>query len=446
MKIIIAGAGDLGSHLAKLLSSESHDIYLLDLNEERLNTISSQIDVFTIAGDAKSVEIMEQKLISSCDLLIAVTSSEETNMLICILGKKLGAKRTIARINDVNIIKENKEHFYNELGIDTLISPTYLATLEIQRLVNQSAFTDDIEFDNGKLTVFGISLSENSNLINKTVRESADLNPNLSFKPLALHRDDLTLIVNGETVLKENDIVYFISLKDSIPNIIKLCGKNNFKIKDVMIIGGSRIGINTAELLENDFRVTLVEKDKVTCQQMANTLKKTLIINIDGHDVKMLEEEGLTEIDALISVTADSEMNIMTSLVGKSHGIKKTIARIENFDYINLSQSIGIDTLINKKIIAADNIFKFVRKGNVSLVANLHGTDAEIIEFIVKDGSKITKSPINKLNFPNSSKIAGVIRNGIPIIPFGDFHLKENDKTIVFSLSESIQKIEKFFQ
>ena len=446
MKIIIAGAGDLGSHLAKLLSSESHDIYLLDLNEERLNTISSQIDVFTIAGDAKSVEIMEQKLISSCDLLIAVTSSEETNMLICILGKKLGAKRTIARINDVNIIKENKEHFYNELGIDTLISPTYLASLEIQRLVNQSAFTDDIEFDNGKLTVFGISLSENSNLINKTVRESADLNPNLSFKPLALHRDDLTLIVNGETVLKENDIVYFISLKDSIPNIIKLCGKNNFKIKDVMIIGGSRIGINTAELLENDFRVTLVEKDKVTCQQMANTLKKTLIINIDGHDVKMLEEEGLTEIDALISVTADSEMNIMTSLVGKSHGIKKTIARIENFDYINLSQSIGIDTLINKKIIAADNIFKFVRKGNVSLVANLHGTDAEIIEFIVKDGSKITKSPINKLNFPNSSKIAGVIRNGIPIIPFGDFHLKENDKTIVFSLTESIQKIEKFFQ
>lgn len=446
MKIIIAGAGDLGSHLAKLLSSEFHDIYLLDLNEERLNTISSQIDVFTIAGDAKSVEIMEQKLISSCDLLIAVTSIEETNMLICILGKKLGAKRTIARINDVNIIKENKEHFYNELGIDTLISPTYLATLEIQRLVNQSAFTDDIEFDNGKLTVFGISLSKNSSLINKTVRESADLNSNLSFKPLALHRNDLTLIVNGETVLKENDIVYFISLKDSIPNIIKLCGKNNFKIKDVMIIGGSRIGINTAELLENDFRVTLVEKNKATCEQIANTLKKTLIINIDGHDVKMLEKEGLTEIDALISVTADSEMNIMTSLVGKSHGIKKTIARIENFDYINLSQSIGIDTLINKKIIAADNIFKFVRKGNVSLVANLHGTDAEIIEFVVKDGSKITKSPINKLNFPNSSKIAGVIRNGIPIIPFGDFHLKENDKTIVFSLTESIQKIEKFFQ
>lgn len=446
MKIIIAGAGDVGSHLAKLLSSEFHDIYLIDKNAERLNSISSQFDVFTIPGDAKSVEIMEQKLISSCDLLIAVTSSEETNMLICILGKKLGAKHTIARINDDNIIKENREHFYNDLGINTLISPTHLASLEIKRLIHQSAFTDDIEFEQGKLTVFGISLSSNSILINKTVRESADLNPSLTFKPLALHRDNLTLLVSGETILKENDIVYFISLKESIENIIKICGKHKFKVKDVMIIGGSRIGLNTAELLEKDFRVTLVEKDKKKCEEMASTLKSSLVVNINGHDVKMLEEEGLTETDALVSVTADSEMNIMTSLVGKSHGIKKTIARIENFDYINLSQSIGVDTLINKKIIAADNIFKFVRKGNVSSVANLHGTDAEIIEFIVKRGSKITKKPLNQLNFPNLSKIAGVIRDGNPIIPFGDFQLQENDQTIVFSLTESIKKIEEFFQ
>ena len=446
MKIIIAGAGDVGSHLAKLLSSEFHDIYLLDENEERLNTISSQIDVFTIAGDAKSVEIMEQKLISTCDLLIAVTSSEETNMLICILGKKLGAKHTIARINDDNIINENREHFYNELGIDTLISPTHLATLEIERLINQAAFTDDIEFDNGKLTVFGISLSKKSILIDKSVRESADLNPNLSFKPLALHRNDLTLLVDGDTILKENDIVYFISLRESIENIITLCGKTSIEIRDVMIIGGSRIGLNIAKLLEKNYNVSLVEKDKAKCEQLASILKKTLVININGHDVKILEEEGLAEMDALISVTANSEMNVMTSLVGKNHGIKKTIARIENFDYINLSQSIGVDTIINKKIIAADKIFKFVRKGNVSSVANLHGTNAEIIEFIVKSNTKITKKPINQLNFPKDSNIAGIIRNGIPIIPFGDFQLTENDKTIVFSLTESIKEIEKFFQ
>ncbi|MDG1439751.1 MAG: Trk system potassium transporter TrkA [Flavobacteriales bacterium] len=446
MKIIIAGAGDVGSHLAKLLSSESHDIYLIDENEERLSAVSSQTDVFTITGDAKSVELMDRKLISSSDLLIAVTSSEETNMLICILGKRLGAKHTIARINDENIVKENKEHFYIDLGIDTLISPTHLATLEIDRLINQAAFTDDIEFENGKLTVFGISLSKNSVLNDKSVRESAELNPNLSFKPLALHRDDFTLMVDGDTVLKENDIVYFISQKESIEVIIKLCGKTNIQINDVMIIGGSKIGLNIASLLEKNHRVTLIEKDKFKCEQIASLLKKTLVININGHDVKTLEEEGLAEMDALISVTANSEMNVMTSLVGKNHGIKKTIARIENFDYINLSQSIGVDTIINKKIIAADKIFKFVRKGNVSSVANLHGTNAEIIEFVVKANTKITKKSINKLNFPPNSNIAGVIRDGVPIIPFGDFQLMENDKTIVFSLTESIKEIEKFFQ
>jgi len=446
MKIIIAGAGDVGSHLAKLLSSESHDIYLIDENEERLSAVSSQTDVFTITGDAKSVELMDRKLISSSDLLIAVTSSEETNMLICILGKRLGAKHTIARINDENIVKENKEHFYIDLGIDTLISPTHLATLEIDRLINQAAFTDDIEFENGKLTVFGISLSKNSVLNDKSVSESAELNPNLSFKPLALHRDDFTLMVDGDTVLKENDIVYFISQKESIEVIIKLCGKTNIQINDVMIIGGSKIGLNIASLLEKNHRVTLIEKDKSKCEQIASLLKKTLVININGHDVKTLEEEGLAEMDALISVTANSEMNVMTSLVGKNHGIKKTIARIENFDYINLSQSIGVDTIINKKIIAADKIFKFVRKGNVSSVANLHGTNAEIIEFVVKANTKITKKSINKLNFPPNSNIAGVIRDGVPIIPFGDFQLMENDKTIVFSLTESIKEIEKFFQ
>ncbi|MBM77249.1 MAG: Trk system potassium transporter TrkA [Crocinitomicaceae bacterium] len=446
MKIIIAGAGDVGVHLAKLLADESHDIYLIDKNEERLKSISSQIDVFTIAVDAKSIADIDQKLISTSDLLIAVTSSEETNMLISILGKKMGAKRTIARINDVSIIKQKKDEFYKELGIDTLISPTHLATLEIERLIRQASFTDDLEFENGKLTVFGISLTSESPLVNKSVKESASLNPNLTFKPLALHRDESTLLVRNDTILKENDIVYFISLKESIQKLTKLCGRENFKIKDIMILGGSRIGVYTAELLEKHYRVTLVEKDRERCEEIAAILNKTLVINMDGHDVKLLEEEGLTDMDALISVTADSEMNIMSSLVGKKYGIKKTIARIENFDYIHLSQSIGVDTLINKKIIAASNIFKYVRKGNVSSVANLHGVDAEIIEFIVKANSKVTTAPIKSLKFPKTSNIAGVIRDGVAIIPFGNFQLMENDKTVVFSLTESIHEIEKFFQ
>ena len=446
MKIIIAGAGNVGFHLAKMLSSEAQDIYLLDKNEDRLQFVASQIDVFTIHGDAKSIEVMEMAAVSSCDLIIAVTSSEETNMLVCMLAKKFGAKRTIARINDVDIIKNNKEYYYNELGIDTLISPTHLATMEIERLIHRAVFTDDLEFENGKLTVFGICVDKNSPLVDKTIKENSNLNPKLSFKPIALHRNEETIMINNDTVLLSNDIVYFISNPESIDTIIKVCGKESFKIKDIMILGGSRIGVYAAELLESNFNVTLVEKDKERCEVIAGMLKRTLVINLDGHDVKQLEDEGLRDMDAFITVTADSEMNIMSSLVAKNHGVKKTIARVENIDYIHLSQAIGVDTLINKKIIAASNIFKYVRKGNVSSVASLHGVDAEIIEFIVKPKSKVTKAPIRELKFPKTSNIAGVIRKGKGIIPFGDFQLKSEDKAIVFSLTESIHKIEKFFQ
>ena len=302
------------------------------------------------------------------------------------------------------------------------------------------------EFENGKLTVFGISIASDSPLANKTVKESSNLNPNLTFKPIALHRNEETIMITTDTLLKEHDIVYFISSPESIETVIKVCGKKCFEIKDIMILGGSRIGVFAAELLENDYNVTLIEKDKAKCERIAGMLKRTLVINIDGHDVKQLEDEGLADMDAFIAVTGDSEMNIMSSLVANNHGVKKTIARVENIDYIHLSQAIGIDTLINKKIIAASNIFKYVRKGEVSSVANLHGVDAEIIEFIVKTNSKITKSPIRNLNFPKTANIAGVIRNGMGIIPFGNFQFKGGDKAIVFSLTESIHKIETYFQ
>jgi len=212
-----------------------------------------------------------------------------------------------------------------------------------------------------------------------------------------------------------------------------------------MILGGSEIGVLTAEHLEQDYNVTLVEKDKLRCEKIAGRLKKALVINVDARDVEALEEEGLADMDAFIAVTGDSETNIMSSLVAKNHGVRKTIARVENIDYIHLSQAIGIDTLINKKIIAASNIFKYVRKGNVSAIASLHGVDAEIIEFIVKPDSKVTHKKIKDLKFPKSANISGVIRDDKGFIPFGDFELQAGDKAVVFSLTESINKIEKFF-
>jgi len=445
MKIIITGGGAVGYHLAKMLSSELQDIYLIDENQDRLDYITSHIDVFAIQGDAKSISILKEAKVSECDLLIAVTSSEETNLLVSILAKQFGAKRAIARINNMELLEAENQILFRELGIDNLISPVKLAAQEIQRLLKRSAFTDDCEFEGGKLRVFGIPVGDLSPLKNKTIIESAHLNEKLTFKPIALHRKEETIIVDKNTLILESDIIYFISDPYSIERVMELCDQKCVDIKDVMILGGSSIGEATAELLEKDYRVILVEKNKSRCEDLAGKLKKTLVINVDGRDVKALEEEGLGDMDAFIAVTGDSESNIMSSLVAKNHNVKKTIARVENIDYIHLSQNIGIDTLINKKVIAATNMFKFVRKGEISAIATLHGVDAEIIEFRVKADSKVTRKPIKDLKFPKSANIAGVIRDEVGFIPFGDFQLQEGDKAVVFSLTETIHKIENFF-
>lgn len=445
MKIIIAGAGEVGYHLASMLADEEQDIYLVDRNEDRLNYIQSKIDVFTIRGDAKSISVLQEAKVKDCDLLIAVTSNEETNFLICVLGKKLGAKRTIARFTNSEIIDFGKKQIFEEIGIDEVISPVELASKEIIRLVRQSAFTDDFEFEDGRLSVFGIALDENALIVNKSIKDSAYLNPNLNFKPIAILRGDQTLIPKGDTVLLKKDIVYFIATRPSINQVLNICGKQCFPIRNIMILGGSKIGVLTAQMLQYNFNVVLIERDKEASRALAEQLKKTLVVNADGRDVTTLEEEGIENMDAFIAVTPDSEMNIMSCLMAKSYGVKKTIAGVENINYINLSHNIGIDTLINKKIIAASNIFRYVRKGTVSAIANLHGVDAEIIEFVVSHDSRVTKTAIRNLDFPKEAHIAAVIRGEETYIPLGDFEIKGDDKVIVFSLTEAIHTIEKYF-
>lgn len=446
MRIVIAGAGEVGFHLAKMMAHEAQNIYIIDDNEDRLNYVQAHIDVFGVKGNAKDIQVLKEVKIDSCDLLIAATSSEETNLLVCINGKKLGAKRTIARISNYEEVNPEMRQLYSELGVDDIISPTELASKEIKRLVGQSAFTSDFEFEGGKLTVFGITISDKSPLKNKSVIDTKYLNPNSSFKPIALLRNDKTILVQGDTVLLENDNVYFISTQESIPQITEICGQECFEIKNIMILGGSRMGVLTAELLEKKYNVILIEKDKKKAEEIADHLKKTLVINSDGTDVQALEEESIEDMDAFIAVTGDSETNIISSLVAKSHGVRKTIAGVENIDYINLSHNIGIDTLINKKIIAANNIFKFIRKGEVKAIANLHGVDGEIIEFNVKGGTKITSKPLRELKIPKTANIAGVVRGDEGFIPFGGFQLQDGDKVVVFTLTDAIHDIENFFQ
>ncbi|MBW1294247.1 Trk system potassium transporter TrkA [Aquimarina litoralis] len=448
MKIIIAGAGEVGFHLAKLLSFESQDITLIDPDKECLNYADSHLDIRVIKGDATSISILKDARVENVDMVISVTSSETTNITVCVLAKQLGAKRTIARISNTEFIENKEEVGFIKFGIDELISPEALAASEIELLLNQSAFSDSYEFEDGALTMVGTTLSETALFVNKTVREAAEIFPELHFMPIAIQRSgtQYTIIPRGDTKFKEGDQVYFVTSKGGVEELYKLTGKVKEQIKKVMILGGSKIGYKTTcDLCDHKFRVKLIESDKDKAFDLADDLPNALIINGDGRNVELLEEENIDDMDAFIAVTGNSETNIMSCLVAKSKGVRKTIALVENMDYFQLSHSIGIDTLINKKLLAANNIFRFIRKGEVVAMTKLNNMNAELLEFVVKPTSEVSDNLIRDLDFPRSAIIAGVIRDGEGMIPLGGFYIKAGDRVVVCCLPKSIKKIEKLF-
>ncbi|SDW58125.1 Trk system potassium transporter TrkA [Aequorivita viscosa] len=448
MKIIIAGAGEVGFHLAKLLSYELQNITLIDPNRDFLAHADSHLDIRVVRGDATSISVLKDARVDETDLLIAVTSSETTNITVCVLAKQLGAKRTIARISNTEFIDKKDEVGFTKFGIDELISPESLASNEIELLLNQSAFNDTYEFEDGALTMIGLNLSKNSAFVGKTVKEVAGMYPNLKYVPLAMQRKgtQLTLIPRGNTEFKEGDQVYFTTVKNGVDQIVKLTGKVKQEIKNVMILGGSKIGYKTAkDLCVSNFNVKLIESGKDKAFEIADDIPKCLVINGDGRNVDLLEEESIEEMDAFIAVTGNSETNIMSCLVAKSKGVKKTIALVENMDYFQLSHSIGIDTLINKKLLAANNIFRFVRRGEVVAMTKLNNMNAELLEFRVAPNSKVCNKKIRNLNFPTSAIIGGIVRNGEGIIALGDFEIQAGDRVVVCCLPQSIVKVEKLF-
>ncbi|GER59859.1 Trk system potassium transporter TrkA [Patiriisocius marinus] len=448
MKIIIAGAGEVGFHLAKLLSFESQDITLIDTDRDSLSYADTHLDIRVVRGDATSIKVLEDSNITATDLVIAVTASETTNITVCVLAKQLGAKRTIARISNTEFIDRKDEVGFTKFGIDELISPESLAANEIELLLNQSAFNDTYEFENGALTMIGLHLTRTNSFVDRTVKEVAAIYPNLKYAPIAMQRfgTQYTLIPRGDTKFKEGDQVYFITTKEGVDEIYKLTGRERHEIKNVMILGGSNIGYKTAnDLCKNKFNVKLIENDKEKAFEIADDIPSCLVINGDGRNVDLLLEEDIQGMDAFISVTGNSETNIMSCLVAKSKGVQKAIALVENMDYFQLSHSIGIDTLINKKLLAANNIFRYIRKGEVVAMTKLNNMNAELLEFIVKDCSKVSGKKIKDIDLPRSAIIGGVIRQDIGIIALGDFKIETGDRIVVCCLPQSISKVEKLF-
>ena len=448
MRIIIAGAGEVGYHLAKLLSFESHDITLIDNQKSNLHTAENKLDIKTIEGNSASISILKEANVENSDLVVSLTTSETTNFTTCILSKQLGAKRTIARISNVEFIKDCNEIDFDSIGIDELISPEDLAAEEIKLILSDSAFTNTHDFDNGILKMMAVRLEKNAPFVGKTVMEAASVYPGVHFMPIALKREDSenTVIPRGNTIFCECDHIYFITNSQGLEELYKLMGAEKQKIKDIMILGAGRVGSKLSkDLIDKGINVKLIEIDENKANKIAEEVTDLMVLNVDGRNVDLLVEENLESMDAFIATTGDSETNIMSCLMAKSKKIKKTIALVENMDYFNLSQSIGIDTLINKKLLAANDIFKFVRNGDIVELAKLNDMDAEIVEFIVNENSKVLNKKIKDLNFPLSAIIGGVIRNNQGRIALGDFDIQLGDRVLVCSKPESIKKVESLF-
>lgn len=450
MKIVIAGAGDIGFHLAKLLSVEKQDIILIDTNQEVLDYAQSHLDVMTIRGDSASLEVLRRAEVSRANLFLGVTTSEKNNIFSAILAKKMGANQTIARVNNPEFLAEEEKNNFKELGIDSLISPLQLAAKEIYRLIKQERVTDIFDFEDGKISLVGLTLDAHSNFMNRTIREVFPLtdpsdHQNKVCKPIAILRGNQTFLPHETTLLRRNDHLYFITKKNQIDDVVNMAGKEKRKIRNIMIIGGGEMAFRTAELLEEEYNVTIVEKDKEACKELIEKLHHSLVIQGDFSNFELLKEEGLSSMDVFISLTENTETNILSSLVAKNCGVEKTIAQVENIEYTHISQNIGIDTLINKKLIAANNIFRYVRKGHVEAITSLHGVDAEVIEFLVTKNNRLTKNPLRDLHLPESVMVGGVIRGEESMLVDEEFQLQIGDKVIIFTLPEAIAKVEKLF-
>ena len=445
MKIIIAGAGNVGTHLAKLLSREKQDIILMDDDEEKLTALSSNFDLLTVTASPSSISGLKEVGVKEADLFIAVTPDESRNMTACMLATNLGAKKTVARIDNYEYLLPKNKEFFQKLGVDSLIYPEMLAAKEIVSSMRMSWVRQWWEFCGGALILIGTKMREKAEILNIPLYELGG--PNIPYHVVAIKRGTETIIPRGDDVIKLHDIVYFTTTRKYIPYIRKIAGKEDYAdVRNVMIMGGSRIAVRTAQYVPDYMQVKIVDNDINRCNRLTELLDdKTIIINGDGRDMDLLIEEGLKNTEAFVALTGNSETNILACLAAKRMGVEKTVAEVENIDYIGMAESLDIGTVINKKMIAASHIYQMMLDADVSNVKCLTFANADVAEFTVPAGAKITKHFIKDLGLPKGTTIGGMIRNGEGVLVTGDTLIQPGDHVVVFCLSMMIKKIEKFF-
>ncbi len=445
MKIIIAGAKAIGGHLARLLSRSNEDVTLIDEDGERLAQLASNFDILTMQSPPCSIATMKEAGVGRADLFIAVTPNENQNVQACVMAKALGAKKTVAKVDSKEYTEAEYAAFYEKIGISCIIYPELLAGQDISNGLKMSWVRQRWDVHQGALIMLGIKLREECTILDRPLRELCG--PDDPYHIVAIKRQGETIIPKGDDVLQLYDMAYFMTTKPYVSLIRQIVGKEHYAdVKNVMIMGGGRTAVRTVLTLPEYMKAKIIEIDERRCEQLNDMLgDKCLIINGDGRDMTLLSEEGILNTQAFVALTGNAESNILTCLAAKRQGVRKTVAVVEDIDYVNMAESLDIGTIINKKNIAASNIYQQMLDTNVQNVTFLTTINADVAEFIANKGAVVTKKAVKDLNLPRGMTIGGIVRDGVGMLVSGNTQIEQGDSVVVFMHGLNLKRVEKFF-
>jgi trk system potassium uptake protein TrkA len=447
MKVVVVGAGEVGFDVARLLEMGQHDVVVIDVDAEALEHVQERLDVMTIQGNGTSATVLSEAGIREADMLIAVTTIDEVNIIACMMADRLGVGTTVARIRSEELKGEETVLSAQDLGIDVVIHPEESAAAEVARLIRRASATDMLTFADGRLHLVGIRLDADAPVIGMSMQELAARAPHVRFRIMAVVRGIRTILPGGREVLRKNDQVFVLSLPKYLPPIIKMMGKSERRLEDIMILGGTKVGAKVALLLSGvkGLRVKLIEPSRERAERLAEALPHCLVIHGSATDIDLLVTEGLSDMDAFVAVTEDEESNLVTCLLAKHLGVKKTVALLSKAAYIPISQSIGLDAAVSVKLAVSREIMRFLRGKHVLSVATVHGMDAEILEMEAAPHSPITRAPLKDLTLPRGILIGAVTSGAHLEIATGETKIGPGERAFVFVLPDVVDRVEKLF-
>ena len=447
MRVIIVGAGAIGAHLADLFSKIKQDIVIIDENEERLERIQADSDLMTIHSTGNTpIQSLNDAGVKNTDLFIAVTRDENLNLSLCVLAKSMGARRTVAKVENAEFIDPQITEAFRAAGITSIIYPDNLAAHDIINGLQLTWARQRWEVHGGLLTLLGIKVRQGCKILNQPFKEI--FKPDSPYHVVAIKRGNDTIMPSGNDMLIDGDFVYFMTTKDFVPNMKEIMGKSHYPdVKNLIIVGGGKTAVRVANLLPSGMHAKIFESNAARCEELIDLVdtSRVMVINADGRSVANLLEENIKGSQAFVALTGNAEANILSCLTAKELGVTKTIAMIENMDYVGIADNVDIGTIINKQALTASHIYQLMLNGDVRNIRNMLTVNADVAEFVAQPNSRITRKPVRDLGFPAEAELGGIVRNGEGMLVNGDTVIQAGDNVVVFCHGTEISRIEKYF-